>query len=109
MSPRKRMGNDPFESSPSFKEESQHDSGKSLLDTKTSNNSSINKTTAPELSDKYEDIHSKLNLALQNIAIQKEEIELLRKELNSLKSIKNYQENNPFVYWLRFWFPWFPR
>ncbi|MEN6328164.1 MAG: hypothetical protein ABFD18_18395 [Syntrophomonas sp.] len=106
MSPRKRMGNDPFDSSPVFIEETQSDSKKAPPVKKTS---VVKEKAASKSADEAGGILNKLNLAEQNIACQKEEIELLRKELNELKNSINYYKNNPFYYWLRFWFPWFPR
>ena len=105
MSPRKRMGNDPFDSSPIYKVEIQSEIKKAPSNRKT-----------PVVKEKTESMHeneageilNKLKLAEQNIAAQKEEIELLRKELNEIKFRINLYKNSPFQFWLRFWFPWFP-
>ena len=105
MSSKKRMGNDPFADIISFTQDKQSESSKSLPAKKNRpmNNSPEKKTSASY--DEAGEIFSKLN---QAIAGQKEEIVLLRKELNELKLQSNYNKYNPFVFWLRFWFPWFP-
>ncbi len=106
MSPRKRMGNDPFDSSPVFKGAVQSESKQAPPVKKTS---LVKEKAASKSADEAGGILNKLNLAEQNIAAQKEEIELLRKELNELKNQTILYKNNPFYCWLRFWFPWFPR
>lgn len=105
MSPRKRMGNDPFESSP-YKEANRNESKPAPLDKKTP---VVKAKAGFKYADETGQIIIKLDLAEQNIAAQKEEIELLRKELNELKNRVIFYKNSPFNYWLRFWFPWFPR
>lgn len=110
MSPKKRMGNDPFANSPVFKEDKKKISDKAQLVEKipASNTSSTKKTAASKSPDESGEILNKLNMALESMAAQKEEIELLRKELNNLKGRSIYKQFHPANYWLRFWFPWFP-
>ncbi len=105
------MGNDPF-ASPPFTEEEQVNSVKPIAEKKTPtlSYSLMNKTITSdtsELIEEIKDIQSKLDLARQELALQQKEIDILRKELYSLRLISNFSKYNPFIYWLRFWFPWF--
>lgn len=99
------MGNDPFANS------SPEETG--LAVAKEFSSEGQTTATQAETGFKYADESSqiiiKLDLAEKNIAAQKDEIISLRRELDELKNRVNTPKDDPFRFWLRFWFPWFSR